>query len=1560
MKKILLAIVLAVFVLAGCTIKNPEKEDYRNIKVFKLEGSAEVIRNDKSLEPYEQMVLRSNDEISVGSSSNLILVLDDNKYVLLSENTKINLISSEKDSSKTVISLKEGKIVTEVKEKLKDGETFEVETPNSVMAIRGTTFSVEVDKKDSLFEIKYQLVKGSVDLYIFDNVNDSVVVNKLEMQPEEAVTMNVHSSAVIDGKALSDLKDEVDSGEITANTFDSVDDYVDSSADVSIKKAEYEDSDFDEVLDLSNLNYRILSISSSFEVVGTNIKNEHLYESANEFKVIVTADTLENKEVDYWLVNDEKYSVNSNTIEIDVKSKIIVEPIYKDKDLACEHDFQIEIVESTCTVQGTETLKCTKCGEVESVTLLPLKDHSFGDWYPSQVAEDKHERACNCGEREYEDCTYDEGKVTKEPSHFEEGIKTYTCTVCGRTKEEVVEKTEGHDFSDWYPSQEAEDKHERACNCGEREYEDCTYDEGKVTKEPNHFEEGIITYTCTVCGRTKEEVVEKIEGHDFSDWYPSYEVEDKHQRACNCGETEMADCTYDEGKVTKEPSHFEEGIITYTCTVCGRTKEEVVEKTERHEFGDWYPSQVAEDKHERACNCGEKEYEDCTYDSGTNDEENGLIIYTCTVCGREKEEIMESVDGIIIVISSGTATFEGKETVTSDSDKYGENANVYIAQENDVLNVSLTEQAGRTFKYWVSGTGTIIPDAEFSMLVFRSGYYYPVFEDTDLNEFSSRQKIFEGNCEEGILYMSTNSKGDVKYELEFENGGHHDFYDRVPYNSQYHKYVCTICGESIYEEHMIYNEEVAKVPTHSEEGLIEYECSCGYKWTEILPVTDEHSVDYDNWHIVEESKNGEYGKYRVYCKYCDYYEEYWYLGGQDLIGFMENKMINYQYTYGGKVCHDEYYYSYRNAEGQKVYIWAIQYESERTSNADYKDTYIFMYLDDEDSATIEPIYLSKSRGDRRAEYLWAVYGYAYDVNDWIKTLDSPDFNIGCGNGMTLSNSMSARSSVFESYHNEWAETYNRLRIPTSKEYNDLSDTSWEISYEGKAFQGGYYDENDEYVSTGGRDIISYVKDFGTSYQKYMHVDKETGITYGYEDWGTSYRTIFIMRSYKEIVSPEEYEALDEAGKSVTYSYGNIENDIKSLCSKRNLFNNFTLKLPETITSFRFLFGDYSGNVEVSGSNTSIYYNSAQVYNSGDPITLTWQESEDLVFDRYEIWDFESQKWVTLSESSTFIFNTSDNPIRDASYVRVIYHKDDTPIEPGETYRVTVENGYFFIDGEEYTGTIEVASGSSIYIYSDYIDGKTFDYWQDSEGNQYYNSEFTINSDMILTAIYTDALYNIYVSGWDYESYVNVNGGELSYTAEFEGKIGDTFELSTSTLPEGECTVFIGWYIEKMISGSWEYIFLSDSQTFTYTIAGNESGGIYAAWTTGENPFVKTYVDIRVVNGFVLYAGGEAAFGAVLDNAYSVISLGKSGMINIYDDPSDETVYTTWDFAFRYELEGEINHDIRESYQDEYDFYPVDFWVDDPDWSYPDGVINVTGIVNNIEEGTGEIVPSPAE
>ena len=155
-------------------------------------------------------------------------------------------------------------------------------------------------------------------------------------------------------------------------------------------------------------------------------------------------------------------------------------------------------------------------------------------------------------------------------------------------------------------------------------------------------------------------------------------------------------------------------------------------------------------------------------------------------------------------------------------------------------------------------------------------------------------------------------------------------------------------------------------------------------------------------------------------------------------------------------------------------------------------------------------------------------------------------------------------------------------------------------------------------------------------------------------------------------------------------------------------------------------------------------------------------------------------------------------------------------------------------------------------------------------------------------------------------------------------------------------VFIGWYLETYGPNGREYVLISDKQAFTYTITGEEDGCLYAVWTQGENPFIKKYVDIRVVNGFVNYAGGEAGFG-MLDNAYSAISLSNSGRVRFFDDPTDETVYTAWDIAYRYELEGEIQHEIAESYEDEYGYYSAGYWVNDPEYSYPDGVINVTGI-----------------
>jgi hypothetical protein len=69
----------------------------------------------------------------------------------------------------------------------------------------------------------------------------------------------------------------------------------------------------------------------------------------------------------------------------------------------------------------------------------PVTEHSFSDVWSSN--DEKHWKECHCGEKSEEAAhTYDAGKVTKEATASEEGIKTYTCTVCGHVKTESIAK----------------------------------------------------------------------------------------------------------------------------------------------------------------------------------------------------------------------------------------------------------------------------------------------------------------------------------------------------------------------------------------------------------------------------------------------------------------------------------------------------------------------------------------------------------------------------------------------------------------------------------------------------------------------------------------------------------------------------------------------------------------------------------------------------------------------------------------------------------------------------------------------------------------------------------------------------------------------------------------------------------------------------------------------------------------------------------------------------------------------------------------------------------------
>ena len=123
---------------------------------------------------------------------------------------------------------------------------------------------------------------------------------------------------------------------------------------------------------------------------------------------------------------------------------------------------------------------------------------------------------------------WDNGKVTKEPTETETGIKTYTCTLCGETKTETIPKlTHEHSYKAVVTAPTCTEKGytTHTCACGDSYVDAYTdalghaWDEGKVTKAATETESGVKTFTCTRCGETKTEVIPATGSVDVTEMF---------------------------------------------------------------------------------------------------------------------------------------------------------------------------------------------------------------------------------------------------------------------------------------------------------------------------------------------------------------------------------------------------------------------------------------------------------------------------------------------------------------------------------------------------------------------------------------------------------------------------------------------------------------------------------------------------------------------------------------------------------------------------------------------------------------------------------------------------------------------------------------------------------------------------------------------------------------------------------------------------------------------------------------------------------------------------------
>ena len=170
--------------------------------------------------------------------------------------------------------------------------------------------------------------------------------------------------------------------------------------------------------------------------------------------------------------------------------------------------------------QGYKAWSCSKCGKWTG-------DFTYGEAPTDPTTEPPTSHTH----------TWDNGVITKPATCTENGVKTYTCSGCGKTKTETITKT-GHDYK--YVAN-FDGTHKKIC-------EKCSYE---VTENCNIVKEGIC-YVCSDCGYVYEVQTELPTSHTHS---------------------------WNNGVIIKLPTCTEEGVKTYTCNTCGETRTEAIAET---------------------------------------------------------------------------------------------------------------------------------------------------------------------------------------------------------------------------------------------------------------------------------------------------------------------------------------------------------------------------------------------------------------------------------------------------------------------------------------------------------------------------------------------------------------------------------------------------------------------------------------------------------------------------------------------------------------------------------------------------------------------------------------------------------------------------------------------------------------------------------------------------------------------------------------------------------------------------------------------------------------------